>query len=226
MDWMIVGLGNPGVKYLDTRHNIGWMAAAKFVEKHKREFTLINNIGYKSEFSLKGNKVLVVMPTTYMNDSGRAVKYFADKYKIPAERIIVIVDEYNFPVGKIHVRQSGGPGGHNGTESVILELNADNFFRIRCGIGKDFPPGGMVDYVLQAFPESDMPELQKSLDKTGDAIEALIGMDKTKAMSFVNSGKLWEPPKAKPHSWASLRPRPDEPQPPESDSPDRASQPQ
>ena len=112
-DWLIVGLGNPGRKYENTRHNIGWMVIESLAKKFEKDITVGSSIFYQLEMKIAGKNILAIMPTTYMNLSGEAVHKAASELDIPIERIIIINDEYNFPVGKVHLKQDGGDGGHD-----------------------------------------------------------------------------------------------------------------
>lgn len=191
IDYLIAGLGNPGDKYSKTRHNIGWMVAnalnIKFDKKWKKA-----GIYLFSEFSISNKKILNILPLTYMNNSGEAIHQIKKKYNIQNENIIVIVDEYNFPLGKIHVKKGGSAGGHNGIASIIEYLEDNDFIKLRCGIGKDFPPGGMVNYVLSNFPEEQYSEVIKMTKKSTEAIEHIVKNKFSKAMSDINSESLWK----------------------------------
>ncbi len=191
VDWLIVCLGNPGSQYSGNRHNIGWMAAAELCNKHKKPLMKSFSKSYNASLRIAGQLALVILPTTFMNCSGEAVSEVIENFEIPVERIIVICDEYNFPLGKIHLRQGGSDGGHNGVASVIEELGTEEFFRLRCGIGKNFPQGGMVDYVLSDFSDDEIEEKNIMVRKAVEGIEYLIQHGKTKAMTDVNSEKLW-----------------------------------
>jgi len=191
-DYLIAGLGNPGDKYAGSRHNIGWMVANAFCIEHDLSWKKLSNIYLGTEFKYAGKNVFMCLPTTYMNNSGEALKKISDKHHIPVENILTIVDEYNFSVGKIHLKSGGSNGGHNGLASVIRELGDDKFMRLRCGIGKDFVSGGMVEYVLSDFPKEQNDEVIKMIDKSIDAIECLLKNGFSRTMSLVNSGKLWE----------------------------------
>lgn len=188
---LIVALGNPGDRYTNTRHNIGWMVLDKFVQKHEIEIKPESNIYYAGYAKYAGKNIILCYPTTYMNNSGEAVIKIASKYGIPISNIIVIVDEYQFPLGKIHFRNGGSHSGHNGIASVMEELNSANFYRLRMGIDKNFPQGGMVDYVLSPFREDELPQLEIALNKGVDALEYIIKSGISRAMSFINSGELW-----------------------------------
>ncbi len=191
VDWLIVCLGNPGSQYSGNRHNIGWMAAAELCNKHKKPLMKSFSKSYNASLRIAGQLALVILPTTFMNCSGEAVSEVIENFEIPVERIIIVCDEYNFPLGKIHLRQGGSDGGHNGVASVIEELGTEEFFRLRCGIGKNFPQGGMVDYVLSDFSDDEIEEKNIMVRKAVEGIEYLIQHGKTKAMTDVNSEKLW-----------------------------------
>ncbi|MDQ1265700.1 MAG: peptidyl-tRNA hydrolase, family [Bacteroidota bacterium] len=190
--WLIAGLGNPERKYLTTRHNIGWMVAAALCEKHRTDILQKKKYYFKGEIKLRDERVLVILPITYMNNSGFAVAAAAKLYQIPPERIVAIFDEYNFPVGKIHLRKSGGDGGHNGLSSVIEHLCSAEFYRLRCGIGRNFDDGELVDYVLSDFFPDEITGRDEMIRNSVEAIEYLILNNPAKAMSMVNSGKLFE----------------------------------
>lgn len=190
-DYLIAGLGNPGSKYENTRHNIGWMVADAYAQRHKLNWNLNTPIYYGAELQFAGKSAFLCMPTTYMNNSGEAVRKICEKYQINKKNVILIVDEYNFDVGKIQVKRTGGSGGHNGTASVIQELGSNDFIKMRCGIGKRFPSGGMVDYVLSNFPEEDYEKLAEMKNMACDALDLILKIGDSHAASVINSGKLW-----------------------------------
>lgn len=192
VDWLIAGLGNPEKKYMNNRHNVGWMVAAALCNKNKKPIMPFSAKYLQSSVRLSGNLVFVALPTTYMNNSGKALKEICNMYDIPIDRVMIIVDEYNFPIGKIHLKAGGGDGGHNGVASVIEEMNSMDFLRLRCGIGKDFPPGGMVDYVLSDFNNEELEGLEAMINRAVEAIEHLVGAGASRAMSDINSGVLWK----------------------------------
>lgn len=199
MEWLLVGLGNPGVRYADTRHNIGWMVAEAFVRKHRVNKTAsplsaeLFSVGkgdwHEARCAVRGTDVLVILPTTYMNLSGKAAARAAQFFRIPKERIIAIVDEYNFPVGRIHLKNSGSDGGHNGTASMIAELGTGGFFRLRCGIDKNFGPGELVEYVLKPFASEEIAARDAMITKAVTALETLIEVGEARAMQIVNAQK-------------------------------------
>lgn len=196
-DILIVGLGNPGDRYANTRHNIGWMVSAKFAEKHKINIIKESNIYYSGRAKYAGKNIILCFPTTYMNLSGEAVKKISDKNNIPVQNILAVVDEYNFPLGKVHLKNTGTDGGHNGIASLIEEMNANNFYRLRMGIGKNFGQGELVDYVLSEFNSEEAEELKIAINKGVDALECVIKSGFQRAMSQINSEALWRPKEEK-----------------------------
>ncbi len=187
VDWMIVGLGNPGPEYEGTRHNIGWSVAKVFAFQHHC-FDFQQRDGWQEcLFTFKGRRVVVVLPTLYMNNSGEAVLRAQEAYNVPISRIVVIVDEYNFPVGRIHLRRGGGPGGHNGIASIIEHLGTTEFWRLRCGIGRNFGPGGMANYVLSPFPPEEEEAKMEMLEDAVEALDKVILLGPERAMTEVNA---------------------------------------
>ena len=190
VDWLVACLGNPGSKYAGTRHNIGWMCAAEICKNYHLQIESLSNIYLQAHYKIDEQNIMLVMPTTYMNKSGEALKRISERYKIPTEKIILVFDELNFPLGKLHLRYGGGNGGHNGVASVIEELGNSDFYRLRCGIGNDFPPGGMIDYVLSPFNVDEQDTVKKMIEKTPDCIELLLRYGKMRAMTDINSGNI------------------------------------
>jgi PTH1 family peptidyl-tRNA hydrolase len=191
-DWLVVGLGNPGGKYAGNRHNIGWMVAAALCEKHNISLRQSKSIYNAASFYLKNKIVLVAQPTTYMNNSGEAVRELMEEFNIPDGNIIVVIDEYNFPVDKIQLKDSGGSGGHNGMADILEKIPDKKFYRLRCGIAKNFGPGGLVDYVLSDFKPEETEKRNTMIKKAVIAIEHLIILDNpTRAMSEINSGSIF-----------------------------------
>lgn len=188
---IFVGLGNPGIKYENTRHNIGRAAVLALGEKYNADWKPKRRIYREAPVSISGTSVMLCIPDTYMNNSGEAVRKIAAEYDVAPEDIVAAVDEYNFPVGKIQVKRGGSDGGHNGISSIIRELETDNFCRLRCGIGKNFPPGGMVEYVLSRFADSEIPSVEEMTDRAIKAFEHMARLNFGKASSDINSGKLF-----------------------------------
>lgn len=183
--YIIVGLGNPGSEYASTRHNIGFMVADAFVSTHKGQWKS-GKLADTCELMLSATRVLVVKPLTYMNLSGKAVAHFAAEASVPASRVIAITDEYNFPTGRIHLRQGGSDGGHNGISSIIEELRTPEFWRLRCGIDRKFGPGELVEYVLAPFPEEDREALELMIRSAVAGLGECIRQGPEIAMNRIN----------------------------------------
>jgi len=184
--FLIVGLGNIGSEYANTRHNIGFDILDAFVAKHNTFFTS-DRLADKAEVSIKGRKLICIKPTTYMNLSGRAVKYWMDKEKIEAQNIFVLVDELAVPINKIKIKSAGSDGGHNGLKSIQELLGTTQYPRLRFGIGNDFPRGRQVDYVLGKWFPDQVVTVKLKIDRSIQAIEEFVLVGVEKAMGAVNN---------------------------------------
>lgn len=147
MKFLIVGLGNPGSEYLNTRHNIGFKVLDAFVDASNTSFRT-ERLGDISEFRIKNKQLVLLKPNTYMNLSGKAINYWMKKEKISIDRLLVITDDLSLPTGKLRLKAKGSDGGHNGLKSIQETLETSNYPRLRFGIGKNFHPGEQVNYVL------------------------------------------------------------------------------
>ncbi len=185
MKFLIIGLGNIGAEYDSTRHNIGFEVADTFVIKHGGTYTLDRH-AFMAQVKWKGKTFIVIKPTTFMNLSGKAVKYWMDKEKIPMENMLVLVDELALPLGTIRLRGSGGSAGHNGLKSIEQTLLTDKYQRLRFGIGSDFPKGMQVQFVLGKWKPSEVPMVKDMLLKSVDAIECFATQGLGKAMTEFN----------------------------------------
>jgi PTH1 family peptidyl-tRNA hydrolase len=185
MKYLIAGLGNIGMEYDMTRHNIGFEVADTFVLKHGGNYSLDRH-AYKAEVKWKGRTFIVIKPTTYMNLSGKAIKYWLDKEKIPVENMLVIVDDIALPLGTIRIRASGSDAGHNGLKNIQLILMSDKYPRLRFGVGSDFPKGRQVDYVLGRWKTSEVPVVKDMLPKCAEAIECFATQGIGQAMTQYN----------------------------------------
>lgn len=185
MKFLLAGLGNIGNEYDATRHNIGFDVVDTFVLRHGGTFTLDRH-AQVAEIRWKGRIFVVIKPTTYMNLSGKAVKYWLDKEKIPLENLLVIADDLALPLGTIRMRASGSAGGQNGLKNIELLLTSNGYPRLRFGIGSDFPKGRQVDYVLGKWTPSEMPALKDTVMKSVDAIECWATQGIGKAMTEFN----------------------------------------
>jgi PTH1 family peptidyl-tRNA hydrolase len=186
--WLIVGLGNPGDKYADTRHNIGWMIALALAQSCKVEFKDGKGNWKQAECSLNGKKITIMLPLTYMNNSGQAAGDFIRYYKVPSEHVIALIDEYNFPLGKMQLKQGGSDGGHNGTASMIAHIGP-SFWRFRFGIDKNFGPGEMADYVLSSFAKHEDIALKEMIERGMKSIQMFLGNNPARALQQINSIK-------------------------------------
>ena len=177
--YLIVGLGNPGDEYADTRHNTGFMVVDALAQAQGVCFE-DKRYGFVTETSIKGRKLILLKPTTFMNLSGNAVRYWLQKENIPEERLLVVVDDLSLPLGALRLKGSGSNGGHNGLGN-IQQLIGQKYARLRVGIGNDFPRGGQVDWVLGHYSDEDMKVLQPAIDTAVEIIKsfALAGLDVT-----------------------------------------------
>jgi len=191
-DLIVVGLGNPGSKYAGNRHNIGWMVVDALSQKYDGFFKRQKSLYESTAIKIKSKDVLLVKPMTYMNNSGEAVAALSKEFNAVPPDFVFVVDEYNFPIEKIHLKSGGSDGGHNGISSIIEHLDSEDFMRLRCGIDKKFESGGMVDYVISDFFPEQIPARDASIIKAGEAIECLIRMGSDRAPSEINSGRLWK----------------------------------
>jgi len=180
MKYLIVGLGNIGDEYEDTRHNIGFIVADALVQEGKAVFKAERHAAM-TKLSVKGRIMVVIKPTTYMNLSGKAVRYWMQKEDIPLENILVIVDDLALPLGALRMRKKGSDGGHNGLISIIEHIESTEFTRIRFGIGNDFAKGYQVDYVLGRWTAEETKTLIPRVKEAVEMIRSfvLIGPDRT-----------------------------------------------
>ncbi len=185
MKFLIVGLGNIGMEYDATRHNIGFDVADTFVLKNGGNYSLDRH-AYISEVKWKGKNFVVIKPTTYMNLSGKAVKYWLDKEKIPIENMLVLVDDIALPLGTLRLRASGSDAGHNGLKNIQLLLATDKYPRLRFGVGNDFPKGRQVEFVLGKWNASEIPVVKEMMLKSVDAIECFATQGINQAMTQFN----------------------------------------
>ncbi len=183
--FLIVGLGNPGTEYAGTRHNIGFDVAEALAHKHGAVFNAAR-LADHCEFRWKGKTVVMIKPMTYMNLSGRAVKYWLDKEKIERPNMLVIVDELALPIHKIRLRPAGSDAGHNGLKSIQESLNTDLYPRLRFGIGNDFPKGRQVDHVLGKWTEQELPVVKNKIEKCTEVVESFIVMGLERTMNQYN----------------------------------------
>ncbi|HKR03734.1 MAG TPA: aminoacyl-tRNA hydrolase [Bacteroidia bacterium] len=186
MKYLIVGLGNAGEEYSETRHNIGFKIADALADSAKA-FFISGRLAHICEFRFKGRIVTLIKPTTYMNLSGKAVNYWLQQEKIPMENLFVITDDIALPFGTIRIRAKGSDGGHNGLTSVIETLNTTVFARLRFGVGNEFNKGGQVDYVLGKWSEEEKKVLNERIEKSVEAVKSFISIGLGRTMNAFNN---------------------------------------
>ena len=177
--FLICGLGNPGDEYEGTRHNTGFMAIDAFAKAMDVTFQ-DKRYGFVAETSIKGRKVFLLKPTTFMNLSGNAVRYWLNEEKIDQSHLLVISDDVALPLGDFRLKSNGSDGGHNGL-GHIMQLIGQDFARLRIGIGNDYPRGGQIDWVLGHYSDDEMKELQSTFDRGVEIMKSFVlqGIDNT-----------------------------------------------
>jgi peptidyl-tRNA hydrolase, PTH1 family len=184
--FLIVGLGNIGEEYRHTRHNIGFDVLDAFVRKHNTFFST-GRLADVAELKWKGKTFICIKPTTYMNLSGKAFKYWLDKEKLDIEQTLTIVDELALPIDKLRLRGSGSAGGHNGLKDIELTLGTDAYARLRFGIGNNYPKGRQADFVLGKWLPEERLMVDKKIPACLDIIEAFAAIGLQKAMNMANN---------------------------------------
>ena len=187
VEWLLVCLGNYGKKYENTRHNIGFLAAERLIEKNSLKCNRLRFRALTEIIDFGGAKVLLMMPQTYMNLSGEAAGEAARFYKVPPERVLVISDDVSLPLGKLRVRASGSAGGHNGLKNIIAHLGTDRFPRVKVGVGAPpDPERDMVDWVIGGFSADERKVIDAALDRALDAAECVIAKGVAEAQNQYN----------------------------------------
>ena len=186
-EWLVVGLGNPGDKYENTRHNVGFLTVDELAERARVPVQRLKHRALTNTVELGGAKVLLMKPVTYMNLSGEAVRQAADFYKVPPEHVLVVSDDVSLPVGRLRIRRGGSAGGHNGLKSIIQQLGTDQFPRLKVGVGeKPHPDYDLADWVLGKFVGEDKKTIDAAIKRAADAVECYIQDGPDKAMSRFN----------------------------------------
>ena len=188
MKFLIVGLGNPGAEYEATRHNAGFMALDLFAARRGAAFR-VDRLGAVAETSFRGKQLILLKPSTYMNNSGRAVAYWLTQGKIPVEQLLVMADDLALPLGSLRLRLQGSDGGHNGLKDIAAQVGTQQYARLRLGIGHEFARGKQVDFVLDPFSADERPLLDESLAHACDAVEMALSMGFQRAMNQINTDK-------------------------------------
>ncbi|WP_294239465.1 MULTISPECIES: aminoacyl-tRNA hydrolase [Chryseobacterium] len=185
MKYLIVGLGNKGAEYENTRHNIGFKVADKIAETLEVSFNT-TNFGWMADGKYKGRRVLVLKPDTYMNLSGNAVRYWMQKENIPLENVLIVTDDLALPFGTLRMKGKGSDAGHNGLKNINEVLQTQNYARLRFGISADFSEGRQVDYVLGTWNEEESEKLPERIDKFSKASLSFVFAGISNTMSAFN----------------------------------------
>jgi len=186
MNYLIVGLGNIGVEYANTRHNMGFMVLDAWAQASNIVFES-GRYGYTATVSFKGRKFTLLKPTTYMNLSGKAVRYWMNELKIPVENLLVLSDDLNIPFGTLRLRKNGSAGGHNGLTNINELIGTQDYARIRIGIGNDFGRGQQVGYVLGELCKEEMELMPEICNRVIEGVKAWATIGADRAMNVVNT---------------------------------------
>ncbi|WP_282115758.1 aminoacyl-tRNA hydrolase [Cellulophaga baltica] len=184
--YLIIGLGNIGPEYAQTRHNIGFKVLDKFAQQEDLSFETAK-LGDVTTFKIKGRSVLLLKPSTYMNLSGKALHYWMEKENIPLENVLVITDDINLDFGVIRVKTKGSNGGHNGLKDIQNTLNSSNYNRFRFGVGADFGKGRQVDYVLGKWNDDERAAMPERLERSAEVIKSFVLAGITNTMNQYNN---------------------------------------
>jgi len=186
MKFLVVGLGNVGNEYAHTRHNIGFDVVNAFVLKHKASFSA-GRLAYVADIKWKGKTFVCICPSTFMNLSGKAVKYWMDKEKIVLENMLVIVDDVALPLSKLRLKPAGSDGGHNGLKSLQESLGTTGYPRLRFGTGNDYPKGMQSEFVLGKWRKEEEPLIKIKIERSVETIETFATQGITAAMNWINN---------------------------------------
>ena len=185
MKYLIVGLGNIGPEYADTRHNIGFMVLDELAKQESAKFYNMK-LAYYSEVNYKARTLHLIKPTTYMNLSGKALNHWMKELKIPIENVLVIVDDLALPLGTLRLKPKGSAAGHNGLKHIELTLGHNNYARLRFGIGDNFPKGRQIDYVLSGFDKEEQLELPALIDRSIEMVKSFVAVGTELTMTKFN----------------------------------------
>lgn len=186
MDYLVAGLGNIGEEYASTRHNMGFMVLDAWCQASNTVFSTMR-YGDIAEVSFKGRRFTLLKPSTYMNLSGNAVRYWMEKTKLPIENLIVVCDDLNLPFGTTRMRKNGSAGGHNGLRNIEECLGTDQYARVRIGIGNDFRRGGQVDFVIGQMSEDELKAMPAICDKVIQGLKDYSTIGPDRAMNILNA---------------------------------------
>jgi peptidyl-tRNA hydrolase, PTH1 family len=183
--FLLAGLGNIGAEYAGTRHNIGFDIADACARKQETFFS-VERLAHVARWRIKGRTVICIKPTTFMNLSGKAVKYWMDKEQVPVENLLVIMDELALPLNKLRLRPGGSAAGHNGLKSIEESLLTDKYARLRFGIGNDYPKGRQADFVLSTWTDAELPLVKLKVEKCTELVETYVTAGIEQAMNMFN----------------------------------------
>src|SRR5699024_2365554 len=189
MKYLIVGLGNIGAEYAHTRHNIGFDVVDALAEKVGGAFSP-DRLADVAKGKYKGRTLIIIKPTTYINLSGKAVKYWMDKEKIPLDKVLVVVDDLALPIDTLRLRAKGSDAGHNGLKNIQQLIGSNKYPRLRFGIGNDFSKGKQIDFVLQRWNSDELPAIQKKIETSVEIIQSFVFAGVQNTMSKYNSMKF------------------------------------
>jgi PTH1 family peptidyl-tRNA hydrolase len=184
--FLIVGLGNIGDEYMDTRHNIGFAVLDKIAELHQLKFTT-DRLASIAQYKLKGKTIMLIKPSTYMNLSGKALNYWLQSQKIAVENLLVITDDLALPFGTLRLRGKGSDGGHNGLKSIQETLTTTNYARLRFGVGSDFSKGKQIDYVLGKWNSEEKTALQPRIQLAVELVQSFVSIGLQFTMTNFNN---------------------------------------
>ena len=185
MKYLIVGLGNVGAEYEDTRHNAGFMVVDSLAHGAEARWTLERR-AYRTEIKAKGRTLILIKPTTYMNLSGEAVRYWPQTEKVPLQNLLIVVDDIALPLGTLRMKKQGAAGGHNGLRSIESLLGTTEYCCLRIGVGNDFSRGHQIEYVLGAFTPEEHALLDTKIDKACEAVKCFATLGPDRAMNLYN----------------------------------------
>lgn len=184
--FLFIGLGNIGTEYANTRHNIGFDVMNAFVMKHGGSFK-VDRLAYVAEVKFKGRQIVCICPTTFMNLSGRAFKYWLDKTKVPLENTLTVLDDLSLPLDKFRLRPGGSAGGHNGLKDIQHVLGTDQYPKLRFGIGNNYPKGMQADFVLGKWLKAEEPVVLLKIEKCLELMESFVTAGIEQTMTAFNN---------------------------------------
>jgi peptidyl-tRNA hydrolase, PTH1 family len=195
--WIVLGLGNPGAEYKNTRHNVGWWCMDELVKRTNAELNRKRKELRFAEVQLGTSPVILGYPRTFMNRSGMALSYLTNRFNTEPEKILVVTDDINLKPGSVRIRKKGGPGGHNGLKSIITTLGTNEFPRVRIGVGNPESSAEQVDHVLGTFDPESRELVNAAANRAADAITMIVNGDFDNAMNKYNAKSNGEAPKSK-----------------------------